>query len=142
MIGCLVVGGLAADLLKAEGEGRPEPEARAHAAGPATPSDSPPHTGSRRRVRQARPRPAPPRDGRPHLAEAWGLRRDGGNPCRFVQKYKEQKRERFLSDDEFRRLGRVLAETLAGVTAERGTNAALGIYGSLFSTRCGGFITY
>ena len=85
-----------------------------------------PHTGSRRRVRQARPRPVPPRDGRPHLAEAWGLRRDGGNPCRFVQRYKEQKRERFLSDDEFRRMGRVLAETLAGVTAERGTNAALG----------------
>ena len=78
-----------------------------------------PHTGSRRRVRQARPRPAPPRDGRPHLAEAWGLRRDGGNPCRFVQKYKEQKRERFLSDDEFRRLDRVLAETLAVVSAVR-----------------------
>ena len=60
------------------------------------------------------------------LAEAWGLRRDGGNPCRFVQKYKEQKRERFLSDHEFRRLGRVLAEveadgseTLAAVTAVR-----------------------
>ena len=60
------------------------------------------------------------------LAEAWGLRRDGGNPCRFVQKYKEQKRERFLSDLEFRRLGRVLAEaeangseTLAAVTAVR-----------------------
>ena len=60
------------------------------------------------------------------LAEAWGLRRDGGNPCRFVQKYKEQKRERFLSDHEFRRLGRVLAEveadgseSLAAVTAVR-----------------------
>ena len=30
-----------------------------------------------------------------NLAEAWGLRKDTGNPCRFVQKYKEKKRERF-----------------------------------------------
>ncbi len=28
-----------------------------------------------------------------NLAEAWGLRTDGGNPCRFVQKYQEKKRE-------------------------------------------------
>ena len=35
------------------------------------------------------------------LAEAWGLRRDGGNPCRFVQKYKEQKRERFCRTTSF-----------------------------------------
>ena len=44
------------------------------------------------------------------LAELWGLRREGGNPCRFVRKYKECKRERFLSDEEFRRLGEVLNE--------------------------------
>ena len=43
-------------------------------------------------------------------AEAWGLTPEGGNPCRFVVKYKERKRERFLSDDEFDRLGRVLNE--------------------------------
>ncbi len=48
-----------------------------------------------------------------NLAEAWGLRQDGGNPCRFVQKYKEQKRERFLTEDEFRRLGQVLSEVEA-----------------------------
>ena len=60
------------------------------------------------------------------LAEAWGLRKDGANPCRFVQKYKEQKRERFLTEEEFRRLGQVLndveaegAETLSAVTAIR-----------------------
>ena len=41
VIGCLVVGGLAAGLLKAEGEGRPEPEARAHAAGLAAPVRQP-----------------------------------------------------------------------------------------------------
>ena len=45
-----------------------------------------------------------------NLAELWGLRREGGNPCRFVRKYKERKRERFLSDEEFRRLGEVLNE--------------------------------
>ena len=37
-----------------------------------------------------------------NLAEIRGLRREGGNPCRFVCKYKERKRERFLSDEEFR----------------------------------------
>ena len=45
-----------------------------------------------------------------NLAVLWGLRREGGNPCRFVRKYKERKRERFLSDEEFRRLGEVLNE--------------------------------
>ena len=45
-----------------------------------------------------------------NLAELWGLRREGGNPCRFVRKYRERKRERFLSDEEFRRLGEVLNE--------------------------------
>jgi len=27
-----------------------------------------------------------------NLAEAWGLRTDGGNPCRSVQKYRERRR--------------------------------------------------
>ena len=48
------------------------------------------------------------------LAEAWGLRPDGGNPCRFIRKYKEAGRERFLSEEEFRRLGRVLDEAGSG----------------------------
>ena len=39
-----------------------------------------------------------------NLAEEWGLR-TGGNPCKFVRKYRESKRERFLTDAEFRRLG-------------------------------------
>ena len=42
------------------------------------------------------------------LAELWGLRREGGNPCRSVHKYKGRKRERGLSDEEFRALGAVL----------------------------------
>ena len=63
---------------------------------------------------------------RVNLAEAWGLRKDGGNPCRSVQKYKEKKRERFLTDGEFNKLGQVLneiaadgSETLSAVTAIR-----------------------
>ena len=45
-----------------------------------------------------------------NLAEMWGLRSDGSNPCRHVKKYKEEKRERYLSADELARLGEVLRE--------------------------------
>ena len=34
----------------------------------------------------------------------------GGNPCRFVTKYRSRRFERFLTEEEFRRLGRVLDE--------------------------------
>ena len=44
-----------------------------------------------------------------NLAEEWELR-SGSNPCKFVRKYPETKRERFLTDEEFRRLGGVLNE--------------------------------
>ncbi len=44
------------------------------------------------------------------LAEVWGLRPDGSNPCRHVKRYKENKRERFLSPEETERLCEVLAE--------------------------------
>ena len=53
------------------------------------------------------------------LAAAWGLVPDGTNPCRAVRKYKERKRERFLSRDEYRRLGQALAEAEAEATAGR-----------------------
>lgn len=43
-----------------------------------------------------------------NLAELWRWRRGGSNPCRLVRKYAQQKRERFLSESEFRRLGRIL----------------------------------
>ncbi|WP_170576424.1 tyrosine-type recombinase/integrase [Ruegeria atlantica] len=45
-----------------------------------------------------------------NLAEIWGLRPDGSNPCRHVPKYREEKRERYLSQDELQRLGQVLSE--------------------------------
>ena len=42
------------------------------------------------------------------LAEVWEMRPEGVNPCRYVKKYAEHKRERFLSDEEYRRLGSAL----------------------------------
>lgn len=44
------------------------------------------------------------------LAEVWGMRPDGSNPCKKVERFKEQSRERFLSGAEFQRLGEVLAQ--------------------------------
>lgn len=44
------------------------------------------------------------------LAEQWGLRPDGSNPCKHIKKYKERKRERFLSQKELAQLGDTLRE--------------------------------
>jgi integrase len=44
-----------------------------------------------------------------NLAERWGLRQDGSNPCRHVEKFGEKKRERMLSPAELARLGDALA---------------------------------
>lgn len=44
------------------------------------------------------------------LAERWGYRPEGSNPCRHVQRYKEGKRERYLSTAEVVRLGDALTE--------------------------------
>ena len=44
------------------------------------------------------------------LAEAWGMTPPRRNPCRSVRRYKEYRRERFLSPGEYGRLGRVLDE--------------------------------
>jgi integrase len=43
-----------------------------------------------------------------NLAESWNLRPAFTNPCRGVRKYKEKKRERFLSREELGRLGEAL----------------------------------
>jgi len=45
-----------------------------------------------------------------NLAEVWGLRPDGSNPCLHVKKYVEHKRERFLDAKEFAALGKALWE--------------------------------
>jgi len=61
-----------------------------------------------------------------NLAEVWGLRPDHSNPCLHVKKYHEQKRERFLSPDEYVALGKTLdaieadgSETRSAITAIR-----------------------
>ena len=45
-----------------------------------------------------------------NLAEMWGVRPDGSNPRKHIRKYPEEKRERFLSPAELRRVGEVLRE--------------------------------
>ena len=42
-------------------------------------------------------------------AEAMGLRPEGSNPCRGIKRYRRKGRERFLSDDEIRRLSAALS---------------------------------
>ena len=61
-----------------------------------------------------------------NLAELCGLRPDGSNPCLHLKRYREEARERFLTQNEFARLGRVLdavdedgSETRSAVTAIR-----------------------
>lgn len=39
-----------------------------------------------------------------NLAELWGYRPDGSNPCRHVQKFAENGSTRFITDDEMRKL--------------------------------------
>ena len=43
-------------------------------------------------------------------AEAWGLVPAGSNPCGFVTRYRTRRPERFLTEQEFRRLGQALDE--------------------------------
>ena len=45
-----------------------------------------------------------------NLAEKWGLRLDGTNPVRHIEKYAEGRRERFLSVEEMLRLGKALRQ--------------------------------
>ncbi len=47
------------------------------------------------------------------LAASWGFETGGRNPCRFVRGYRERRRERFLTRDEYRRLGDALEEAEA-----------------------------
>jgi integrase len=48
-----------------------------------------------------------------NLAEQWGWREDGSNPCRHVHKFAETKRKRFLSPQELAALGAALTEAEA-----------------------------
>ena len=44
------------------------------------------------------------------LAEDWGLAPAGGDPCRFVVRYCQGMRRRYLTEHEYRRAGRALRE--------------------------------
>jgi integrase len=62
-----------------------------------------------------------------NLAEAWGLRLDGSNPVRHVKKYREVKRERYLTKEELQRLGAVLADPQTKATEGPFAIAAIGL---------------
>ena len=64
------------------------------------------------------------------LAEVWGWRPDGSNPCRHVKRYKEHKRERFLSPEETERLGQVLRDV------EEEMHSAVAAFRLLLLTGC------
>jgi len=55
------------------------------------------------------------------LAEVWGLRPEGTNPCRLIKKFPERRRNRILSDEELKRLGK----TLQNLTADGSTLASI-----------------
>ena len=59
------------------------------------------------------------------LAEGWGMVPEGCNPCRSVARFPERKRERFLTDAEFARLGRVLDEAVTQGSATPTSVAAI-----------------
>lgn len=58
-------------------------------------------------------------------AERWGLLASGSSPCRSHRKYRLRRRERFLTPDEYRRLGRVLANGEADGSLSEPAVAAL-----------------
>ena len=64
------------------------------------------------------------------LAEIWGWRAEGSNPCRHVKAYREQRRERFLSEEETARLSEVLRR------AEREMPPAVAAFRLLLLTGC------
>lgn len=68
-----------------------------------------------------------------NLAEDWGLRREGSNPARRIQKYREEEKKRYLSDDEQARLGQALADAL---DSGRETEFAIAAISLLALTGC------
>ena len=62
-----------------------------------------------------------------NIAEEWGLRLDGSNPCRHVKKYREVKHERYLTREELQRLGVVMTEERTKSAESPFAIAALGL---------------
>ena len=59
------------------------------------------------------------------LAEAWELMSPGNNPCRFLRLYPERPSERFLTPEEFRRVGQALSNAEADGSVWRPAIAAI-----------------
>ena len=60
-----------------------------------------------------------------NLAELWELRPDGSNATRHVKRFKEERRERLLSEQELARLGVVLGQAERGPIPDRDGNDRL-----------------
>jgi integrase len=60
-----------------------------------------------------------------NLAEMWGYREDGSNPCRHIQKFSEESRERFLSEEELTHLFSVLVNAEKTQAASKNAIAAI-----------------
>ena len=73
-------------------------------------------------------------------AEAWGLVPAGSNPCRFVTRYRTRRLERFLTEEEFGRLGRALDELETGGRLPVHVAAAIRLL-MLTGCRCGEVLT-
>ena len=73
-------------------------------------------------------------------AEAWGLVPAGSNPCRFVTPYRTRRLERFLTEEEFARLGHALDELETGGRLPVHAAAALRLL-MLTGCRCGEVLT-
>jgi hypothetical protein len=61
-------------------------------------------------------------------AELWGLRTEGSNPCRLVKKYKEERRERLLSDEEVSTIFRELNNAESASTETPGALLAIRLF--------------
>lgn len=59
------------------------------------------------------------------LSERWGMRADGSNPAKNIDRYKEEKRERYLTSAEVARLWQVLNSDAAAAKASPAAIAAV-----------------
>ena len=70
------------------------------------------------------------------MAESWGLAVEGTNPWRFVARYPTGRRERFLTDAEYERLGRVLENAESGARGGGASASAVAALRLLMLTGC------
>ena len=66
-------------------------------------------------------------------AELWGLRPEGSNPCRLVKRFREQRRERLLTDAEVTAIFEALDRTECDGSEDRSPLLAIRL---LFATAC------